>query len=147
MNMKKNFDALKHLRPSGILQENGTAPAPPRAERRRCVRWNAHVPVFVYGHPSGQAPFHEEAYSAVVSERGALLIMSTPVPAGEKLLLTNSVTQAGQECRVVQVGRRDGPSVEVAVEFTDAAPHFWHVTPQPRRVASTAPAELHRKTR
>jgi len=143
--MNKNFDGPKHRRPSGTVQE-GPAPSPPRAERRRSVRWNAHVPVFVYGHPTGQAPFHEEAYSAVVSDCGALLVMTTAVPVGEKLLLTNSVSQAGQECRVVQVGPRDGPSVEVAVEFTEAAPHFWHVTAQPRPVTALSPARQRAKT-
>ncbi len=145
--MSKRIDAPKHFRPSGAVHESSAEPSPPRAERRRCARWNAHVPVFVYGHPSGQAPFHEDAYSAVVSERGALLIMSTAVPVGETLLLTNSVTQAGQECRVIQVGPRDGPSLRVGVEFTDAAPHFWHVTAQPRPAASVSPASELRKTR
>lgn len=145
--MNKNFDTPKSLRPSGAMDESNTEPAPPRTERRRFARWKAHVPVFVYGHPSGQAPFHEDAYSAVVSERGALLIMSTAVPVGETLLLVNSVTQAGQECRVVRAGPREGPSVEIAVEFTGAAPHFWHVTAQPRPVTSVAPTEHHRKAR
>jgi len=144
--MSKNFDAPSNLRPSGTVHENDTAPAPPRADRRRCARWNAHVPVFVYGHPAGQSPFHEDAYSAVVSERGALLIMTTPVPVGEMLLLTNKVTQADQECRVAHVGPRDGPSVQVAVEFTAAAPHFWRVTVPPRRVASVSPTERRRNT-
>jgi hypothetical protein len=142
--MNKNFDAPRDIRPSGTVQERGGAP--PRTERRRCARWNAHVPVFVYGHPSGQAPFHEEAYSVVVGERGALLIMTTAVSVGEKLLLTNSVSQAGQECRVVQVGPPEGPSVQVAVEFTDAAPHFWQVTAQPRPITALSPARKRGKS-
>ena len=145
--MTKQFNSPKRPAASGAVRENDTTPAPPRADRRRCARWNAHVPVFVYGHAFSQEPFHEDAYSAVVSDRGALLIMTTAVPVGEKLLLTNRVTQAGQECRVVHSGRRDGPSVEVAVEFTDAAPQFWRVTAPPRRVASISPTEQHRKTR
>jgi hypothetical protein len=145
--MSKNFNGPEHLQPSSAGCESSTPPAPPRADRRRCARWNAHVPVFVYGHPSGQSPFHEEAYSAMVSERGALLIMTTPVPVGEMLLLTNKVTQADQECRVAHVGPRDGPSVEVAVEFTTAAPQFWRVTAPPLRSASIVPADQHRKTR
>ena len=143
--MTKQFNSPKRPAASGAVHESD--PAPPRADRRRCARWNAHVPVFVYGHTSDQTPFHEDAYSSVVSERGALLIMTTPVPVGEKLLLINKVTQADQECRIAHVGPRDGPSVEVAVEFTDAAPQFWRVTAPPRPVASVSPAEQHRKTR
>jgi len=145
--MSKNSNLPKRLPPSGAVRESGAAPAPPQAERRRCARWNAHVPVFVYGHTCDQTPFHEDAYSSVVSERGALLIMTTPVPVGEKLLLTNKVTQADQECRVAHVGPREGPSVSVGVEFAAADPHFWRVTVPPRRVASIAPAEQHRKSR
>ena len=145
--MTTNFDAPKRSQPAGTELANDRIPAPPQAERRRCARWNAHVPVFVYGHTFGQTPFHEDAYSAMVSERGALLIMSAAVPVGEKLLLTNRVTQADQECRVVHVGLRDGPSVEVAIEFTDAAPHFWRVTAPPRRVTSISPTEQHRQIR
>jgi hypothetical protein len=145
--MSKAFDAAKHHKRSSTVHKSDTTPAPPQAERRRCARWNAHVPVFVYGHACSQAPFHEVAYSAVVSERGALLIMTTAVPVGEKLLLANRVTQANQECRVVHVGLRDGPSVEVAIEFTDAAPQFWRVTAPPRRVVSISPTEQHRNTR
>ena len=144
--MSKNFDAPKRFHPSGSHYGTNQMPAAPRAERRRSPRWNAHVPVFVYGHNNGQTPFHEDAYSAVVSDCGALLIMTTPVPVGEKLLLTNRVTQTEQECRVAGVGRREGPSVEIAIEFTDPAPQFWRVTAPPRPVASVSPIE-HRKAR
>jgi len=105
------------------------------------------VPVFVYGHVCGQTPFYEAAYSAVVSELGGLLIMTAAVPVGERLLLTNKVTQAELECRVAHLGRRDGPSVEVAVEFTAAAPQFWRVTAPPLRAAVLPPSFPQTKTR
>jgi hypothetical protein len=145
--MSKSFDAPNRIQPSGSTHGNDQMPAAPRAERRRSPRWNAHVPVFVYGHSSGRAPFHEEAYSAVVSDRGALLIMTTTVPVGEKLLLTNKVTQTEQECRVAGIGKRDGPSVEIAVEFSAADPQFWRVTAPPLHAASVSPIERHRKAR
>lgn len=145
--MSKNFDAPNRPPASATVHGSGGMSAPPRAERRRGPRWKAHVPVFVYGHGPGQTPFYEAAYSAVVSELGGLLIMTAAVPVGEKLLLTNKVTQAELECRVAHLGPRDGPSVEVAVEFTAAAPQFWRVTAPPLRSASIAPADQHRKTR
>ena len=90
------------------------------------------MPLFVYGYeqagPEAQEPFHEEAYSAVVSDRGALLIMATEVPVGQKLLLTNKATEAEQECHVVRVGRRNGPSIPIGVEFDSPSPLFWRVT-------------------
>lgn len=121
--------------------------APPRAERRRSPRWNAHVPVFVYGHAGAgaQQPFHEEAYSAVVSDRGALLIMTTEVPVGQKLLLTNKATELEQQCHVVRVGRRNGPSIAIGVEFDAAAPLFWRITAAPRSASAAATVEPHKK--
>jgi hypothetical protein len=79
---------------------------PPQGERRRTPRWKALIPVFVYGHSVDQQPFHEEAYSANVSEMGALLIMTATVRPGQALLLTNKVTQQEQACRVAHVGGR-----------------------------------------
>jgi hypothetical protein len=135
-NMNKDFDAPQHPQPHS---------AGPRAERRRSPRWNAHIPVFIYGHTQADAPFHEEAYSAVANDCGALLMMTTTVPVGEKLLLTNKVTQVEQECRVVGIGRRDGPSVEIAIEFTGPAPQFWRVIAGPQRVSPAASSEPYKK--
>src|SRR3990170_3150813 len=78
--MTKQSNSPKRPAASGAVREGAPAPAPPRAERRRCARWNAHVPVFVYGHTCDQTPFHEDAYSSVVSERGALLVLTTAAP-------------------------------------------------------------------
>jgi hypothetical protein len=135
--MSTDFDAPKHVPSPGSAE--------PRAERRRSPRWSAHVPVFIYGHSLEEAPFHEEAYSSVVNDRGALLVMSTAVAAGERLLLTNKVTQTEQECRVVRVGPRDGPSIEVAIEFTGQAADFWRVTAGPQNVSSPASFESREK--
>jgi hypothetical protein len=133
------LDEPKHRQPS--------RPAEPHAERRRSPRWGALIPVFVYGHTglSGQAPFFEEAYSVVVSDCGALLIMTTDVPVGEKLLLTNKSTELEQECRVASAGRRDGPSIEIAVEFDTFAPHFWRITAPPLLTSSTPPVNSRRR--
>ena len=136
--MADSFDSKKHPQPQ--------LSAAPRAERRRSPRWNATVPIFVYGHvgADAQEPFHEEAYSAVVSDRGALLIMTTEVPVGQKLLLTNKATESEQECRVIRVGRCDGPSIAIGVEFQAAAPLFWRITAPPLR-APAAAAETYKK--
>lgn len=112
---------------------------PPQGERRRTPRWKAHVPIFVYGHAMDQQPFHEEAYSANVSELGALLIMTATVRPGQALLLTNKVTQQEQACRVAHVAERDLQSVEVAIEFAQLTPDFWRVTASPRSVHSPTP--------
>lgn len=103
------------------------------------------MPVFVYGHTGAETPFHEEAYSTVVSDRGALLIMTTPLTVGTKLLLTNQTTQNEQQCRVAHVGRRNGPNIEIAIEFTGQTEHFWRLTAPPSHVSASSPAESSKK--
>ena len=95
---------------------------------RRSVRWKAFIPVFVYGYGSGQEPFHEEAYSAVVSETGGLLVMRACVQPGHLLLVTNRATQEERECRVAYVGAREPNQWAVAVEFVEPAATFWRLT-------------------
>ena len=144
--MNKSFDAQNSFPALTHEHKVQKEAAVPFSERRRTPRWQAHVPVFVYGHTGNHAPFHEEAYSVIVSDRGALLIMTTPVSVGEKLLLTNKVTQTEMECRVASVGKRDGPSLQVAIEFAELAPQFWRITAPPQRAVpvSIAPTQ-HRK--
>ena len=123
--MSKIFDALKRAEQ---LVKGRPGPAPGQPERRRTARWPAHVPVFVYGHTLGAAPFHEEAYSTNVSALGARLVMLSDVLPGQTLLLTNKVTQAEQECSVAYVDTRNPQAVEVAVEFPLLSPEFWRIT-------------------
>jgi hypothetical protein len=146
MPLNKNLDPLKRATKAGAVPRTGEVSAPPQAERRRCPRWHAHVPVFVYGHSSGGHPFHEAAYSTIVSDAGALLVMTATVEPGETLLLINKVTQEEQQCRVAHVGQRDPQSVGVAVEFPTLAPNFWRVTAPPRRAESLPPVTQRRKT-
>jgi PilZ domain len=145
--MNRTFDAPEPARLSNSQNQDDSALAPSRAERRRASRWTAHVPVFVYGHAGGQAPFHEEAYSAVVSDRGALLVMTAPVLVGDKLLLTNKLTQLEQQCRVVSVGPGDGLGTQIGVEFSDAAADFWRITASPRPAACTDSVDQQQKAR
>ena len=128
--MSRIFDALKRVQEVKPLTVTASVsrPGPKRVERRRSPRRKAHVPVFIYGHNPARQPFHEEAYSAVVSELGALLVMTSTVRPGQTLLLTNKVTQAEQKCTVAYVGGHDPQSIEVAVEFPHRVPDFWRLT-------------------
>ena len=48
----------------------------------------------------------------------------------------NKITQVEQECSVISVGRREDPSVEIAVELTNPAAQLWRITAGPDRVSS-----------
>jgi hypothetical protein len=105
-------------------------------ERRRSERRTALVPLFAYGHPPDQEPFHELVYSKTVNDRGALLVMTTVVPAGCSLVLVNQATGLEQQCRVVRVGDKEGLSVEVAVELSVPSWQFWRLI-QPSQLDTT----------
>ena len=124
--MSRIFDAIKHVQHNKHPGPEKLA-VPPKAERRRCPRWSAHVPVSVSGHSADHQPFREEAHSAVVSELGGLLVMTASVHPGDRLHLTNKVTQLQQECRIAHVSGSDPGTIEVAVEFAQLAPDFWQV--------------------
>jgi len=97
--------------------------------------------VFVYGHKAGaKNPFYEEAYSAVVNEFGALLVMTNPVSTGDTLLVTNKATHEEQKCRVAYVEDHQPPNVNVGVEFVNVARDFWRLTSSPAPEAETSVA-------
>ena len=96
-------------------------------ERRRSARRTALVPLFVYGHATGREPFHECAYSKIVNDRGAVLIMTTTVQPGNRLLLMNQATGLEQECQVVRVGTVEELSVEIAIELSAPSWQFWRL--------------------
>lgn len=127
--MSRIFEALKHaqLVRDGKLKQ--TSPAPEAVEipdRRRSRRWSLHVPVQVYGH-AGKEPFHEEAHTLHVNANGALLLLSAPVRKGQRLMLTNTLTQQEQDCRVVFLGTRRSRTVEAGIAFPLTNPDFWQL--------------------
>jgi PilZ domain len=95
-------------------------------ERRRGERTACRVRVFIYGHaPDEEEPFYEEATTSNVSACGGTITVAANVSVGQKLLLTNTVTQENQECRVVRCTRNGHTKCEVAFEFAQSAPTFW----------------------
>ena len=83
--------------------------------------------MYVYGHGQGKEPFHEEAHTLHVNANGALLLLSAPVREGQKLLLTNSLTQKEQDCQVVFIGTRRSRTVEAGIAFPLTNPDFWQL--------------------
>jgi hypothetical protein len=94
-------------------------------DRRRAERRSIAALIRIYGHGQGLNPFFEENPVLNASGTGALLLMRTPVVAGQKLLLINEPAERVQECRVVRTSCCDSQEFEVAVEFLTAQPEFW----------------------
>ncbi len=101
------------------------------AERRRGRRWSLDIPVYVYGHGPAKEPFHEEAHTLHVNANGALLLLSVPVREGQKLLLTNTLTEAEQHCWVVYLGTRRSRTIEAGVAFPETNRGFWQIPASP----------------
>ena len=94
-------------------------------ERRRSGRRTIGGHIRIYGHGQGLTPFFEENFILNASETGALLLMKTPVVAGQKLLLINEAAERVQECRVVRTACCASHELEVAIEFPSPQPGFW----------------------
>jgi hypothetical protein len=100
-------------------------------DRRRSQRWALDITVFVYGHGPGMEPFHEEAHTLRVNANGGLLRLGAPVHKGQRLWLTNKLTQTEQECCVVFVGQWHTRMLEAGVAFAAPNPGFWQLPTPP----------------
>jgi hypothetical protein len=132
--MSRIFEALKHSQFVRVRKASPEPPGPGAAEntdRRRSRRWVLDVSLYVYGHGPGDEPFHEEAHTLIVNANGALLLLSVPVFKGQRLLLTNLLTEREQECRVVFLGTQHSRTVETGVAFPRTNPDFWRLHSPP----------------
>jgi len=132
--MSRIFEALKNaqiVRDAKHLSKPPSKDAIETPDRRRSRRWSLDIRVYVYGHGPGKEPFHEEAHTLHVNANGALLLLSVPVRKGQTLLLTNTLTQQEQDCRVVFIGTKRSRTVEAGVAFPETNPTFWHLPTAP----------------
>jgi hypothetical protein len=133
--MSRIFEALKQaelLRASNGPPEHPVPDAVEIPDRRRSRRSTFDISVYVYGHEPGTEPFHEEAHTLKVNANGALLLLSVPVHKGQKLLLTNQLTEREQDCRVVFLGTHYSRTVETGVAFPRTNPDFWQMHSPPK---------------
>lgn len=134
------FEVLKQVQ---LIRASKAPAEPPESDvvetpnRRRSPRRAFDISVYVYGHGPGTEPFHEEAHTLKVNADGALLLLSVPVHKGQKLLLTNLLTQQDQDCRVVFLGTQHSRTVETGVAFPRTNPEFWqmHLPPEHKPAA------------
>jgi hypothetical protein len=122
--MSQIFEALRKaetLASSRVARKELAEMVERRRSGRRCIA--AHIRI--YGHGQGLNPFFEENSILNASETGALLLIKTPVVAGQKLLLINEAAERVQECLVVRTSCCDSQELEVAVEFPTPQPNFW----------------------
>jgi hypothetical protein len=100
---------------------------PSTPDRRRGRRVLAYAPVLVYGHTTGNEPFHEPTEALHVNARGGLITLTTAVEPGNPILLINKANHKEQKCRLVgyrgtYLKRR---AIGFEFEFFERVPDFW----------------------
>jgi hypothetical protein len=91
---------------------------------RRSQRLVARVRVKVSWRVDIDTPMSEDTHTSVINAHGALLALAMKVRPGEVLTLRNSVSRDERLIRVVHVGEKQASKHDVAIEFTNPAPHF-----------------------
>jgi triphosphoribosyl-dephospho-CoA synthetase len=95
---------------------------------RRSQRIAARIRVQVRRRTDGDSFMSEVSYTLVVNVHGALIALTMKVQANELLAIKNMNSAEERQGRVVRVGKEEGASqTEVAIEFTEPAPRFWHI--------------------
>jgi len=72
-------------------------------------------------------PFEEQTSTMIVFPLGGVLRMSTPVSAGQAIVLTNLKSRQDAICRVVKVRTNPNMHSYVEIEFTHPQPGYWGV--------------------
>jgi hypothetical protein len=94
---------------------------------RRSERVVARIRVQVKKQTEADGFMSEVGYTLVVNAHGALLRLSMTVQANELLAIKHLFSGEERHSRVVRIGKDEASQNEVAIEFTEAAPHFWHI--------------------
>jgi hypothetical protein len=89
------------------------------------------VPVVVCGESGDRTSFREETFTVTVSAHGALLMMSTAVSLGQKIVVINPSNHNEREGRIAFRGPRHAGLSQVAIEFSKPSPEFWPIDPAP----------------
>ena len=85
------------------------------------------VPIDVSGKTARGEDFKEEARTLVVNAHGALIALSAPVAAGQKIVVGNRATQEERECRVIYLGSTQNGKTQMGVEFVKPSGTFWRI--------------------
>jgi TonB family protein len=154
---------LLHMTPIKETLESGSSSADtelsqgkarprPESPHLRADAVSLELPVKVHGSlisnavagaaPQAQ-PFEEQTTTMIVFPQGGVLKMSTPVSAGQVMVLTSLKSRQDSICRVLKVRAYAKAQSYVEVEFTSPQPGYWGVyfPSDGPAVSRTAPPE------
>lgn len=110
--------------PSPETNPMGVATSSANKYLRRSKRIPLQIRVLVHGRVGKSALFQEETSTQLVTAHGGSLALTTPVRAGETLLVVNLATRKEEKCRIASVEPLGGVS-KVGLAFLRSAPSFW----------------------
>jgi hypothetical protein len=120
----------------------------PESIRRRSQRVFVSIAITVRnGDGCKDAPFEEETQTLVVNAHGALIGLAAKIEKGQILRLKNRAAREEQVCKVVYTGPVLSGKAQVGVEFTSAAPDFWHIAFPPEDWAGSQQTSANRENK
>jgi len=135
--MTPSKDTLEVTNPaSGAAVPEGNIAAKQDTSRMRADAVSLELPVKVHGSrvkdivrgtTPHTEPFEEQSSTMIVFPQGGVLKLSTPVAAGQMMVVTNSRSGHDAICRVVQVRAFGQGQSYVEIEFTHRQPGYWGV--------------------
>jgi hypothetical protein len=110
------------------------------SNRRRSQRLFIQISVAIEGRLANKTEFSENAHTVVVNAHGALVEMGMPLDQGQRVILRNIRTSEKIASEVKLVTPGESGKFNVALEFVEANPSFWHISFPPEDWAVQRPA-------
>ena len=104
-----------------------TTPSKALINTRRSERVVARIRVQVRKQTEGDDFISEVGHTLVVNAHGALIHLVMKVQVNELLVIKHLPSAEERHSRVVRIDKGAGSNNDVAIEFTEAAPRFWHI--------------------
>jgi hypothetical protein len=104
-----------------------TAPSKALINTRRSQRVVARIRVQVQRQTDADGFMSEVSHTLVVNAHGALIRLLMKVQASEPLAIKHLGSGEETQSRVVRVGAEAVSQNDVAIEFIEPAPRFWHI--------------------
>jgi hypothetical protein len=114
------------MNPEDFAPGHGAQVAP-QDERRRSQRVMLRVGVKLHVTIDGK-PSIVRAFTANVNDHGALLLSPENFVSGARFVLEHERSHERIGCYVTRKPQAAAEGFQVAVEFDQAAPGFWHIT-------------------
>ncbi|MBZ5642729.1 MAG: hypothetical protein LAO19_08225 [Acidobacteriia bacterium] len=112
------------------------------SNRRRSQRLFIQVAVQIQWRSANKSECSEDAHTVVVNAHGALVEMAVPLDQGQRVTLINVRTKENIASEVKLVTPGETRKFNVALEFVDPNPGFWHISFPPEDWSAHRPAPL-----